>query len=287
MHLNTALAWSSIAATVAYASTLLPRQTTCPPVWSQITQELSGAFEGGKGCEQIARAAIRAAFHDCFPGPGFCDGSLLTNNEIDWPVSRGMEDIVALLQDKVARYGVGNADMIQFAAAHAIRSCTDGPQSRIKIGRTDSHTQGIQADIPQASFTADTLLASFAARGLDHTDLTALIGAHTCANQFFEDESQSGASLDTTPGTWDITFYQQVAEQSAPFTFQSDVSISRHRDTAAIFGGFAGNVTLWEEKFVPAMEKMGMLGVTDVDMIDCTSALPHQPVVTPPEETQE
>ncbi|EHK98665.1 hypothetical protein M7I_5504 [Glarea lozoyensis 74030] len=99
-------------------------------------------------------------------------------------------------------------------------------------------------------------------------------------------ESKSVVQI-LTHSTWDITFYQQVAEQSAPFTFQSDVSISRHRDTAAIFGGFAGNVTLWEEKFVPAMEKMGMLGVTDVDMIDCTSALPHQPVVTPPEETQE
>jgi hypothetical protein len=87
---------------------------------------------------------------------------------------------------------------------------------------------------------------------LDHTDLTALIGAHTCANQFFEDETQSGASLDTTPGTWDITFYQQVEDKSAPFSFQSDISISQHQDTAAIFGGFAGNVTLWEEKFVPA-----------------------------------
>jgi hypothetical protein len=30
-----------------------------------------------------------------------------------------------------------------------------------------------------------------------------------------------------------------------------------------------------------------MLGVTDVDMIDCTSALPHQPVDTPSEEQNE
>jgi manganese peroxidase len=73
-------------------------------------------FETGLGCTQPARAAIRAAFHDCFPSPGFCDGSLLTNGEIDWPVSRGMEDIVQTLQNIVARYGVGNADLIQFAA---------------------------------------------------------------------------------------------------------------------------------------------------------------------------
>jgi hypothetical protein len=119
MFLRPVIAWLSIAITAGYASTLLSRQTTCPPVWSQISHEFSDAFEGGKGCEQIARAAIRAAFHDCFPGPGHCDGSLLTNGEIDWEVSRGMEDIVSLLQAKVATYGVGNADIIQFAAGTA------------------------------------------------------------------------------------------------------------------------------------------------------------------------
>ena len=42
--------------------------------------------------------------------------SLLTNHDIDWPVSRGMEDIVAFLRELVATYGVGRADIIQFSA---------------------------------------------------------------------------------------------------------------------------------------------------------------------------
>lgn len=129
MHYLSRMFLLSIAISTSYASTILPRQTTCPPVWKQITAELSTFFEGGKGCEQLARAAIRAAFHDCFPGPGFCDGSLLTNDEIDWQVSRGMDDIVAFLQEIVARHGVGNADIIQFAAGKrnaGLRRCKVG-----------------------------------------------------------------------------------------------------------------------------------------------------------------
>lgn len=72
-------------------------------------------FEEGKGCTPDARAAIRAAFHDCFPGTG-CDGSLILAEELTWNQSRGMEFIGSVLKDKAATYGVGVADIIQFAA---------------------------------------------------------------------------------------------------------------------------------------------------------------------------
>lgn len=79
-------------------------------------------FEEGKGCTPDARAAIRAAFHDCFPGTGGCDGSLILAGELEWNQSRGMEFIGSVLKDKAAAHGVGVADIIQFAAGEQYQS---------------------------------------------------------------------------------------------------------------------------------------------------------------------
>ncbi|OCL04916.1 hypothetical protein AOQ84DRAFT_380115 [Glonium stellatum] len=58
---------------------LIARRTSRPPVWKYVTTELTTMFSGflGTNCIGDALAAIRAAFHDCFPGDGGCDGSLI------------------------------------------------------------------------------------------------------------------------------------------------------------------------------------------------------------------
>jgi hypothetical protein len=208
---------------------------------------------------------------------------LLLSGELNDPVNSGILDLGNLLIGMVKKYGVGNADLVQFAAAHAVKTCTDGPLVKIQIGRTDSTTAYVScsflfdrsrtkclakyearvsltldlrspplSELPEATDSADHLLAVFSQRGFSAVDLAALIGAHTCANQFTTDPSKAGASLDTTPGTWDITFYQQTLDGSAPFSFQSDISIMNHPQTAPSFQLFANNVTAWEEAFVPA-----------------------------------
>jgi len=42
----------------------------------------------------------------------------------------------------------------------------------------------------------------------------------------------------------------------------------------APFASFAASKAAWDLAFVPAMEKMSMLGVKGVKLVDCTSALP-------------
>lgn len=36
----------------------------CPPIWSTIASDLSKSFIGPNGCTDLARGAIRFAFHD-------------------------------------------------------------------------------------------------------------------------------------------------------------------------------------------------------------------------------
>jgi hypothetical protein len=112
--------------------------------------------------------------------------------------------------------------------------------------------RGVEDQIPRVTDSGDQILAAFASKGLSKTDLTALVGSHTCANQFVTDPSKVGASLDSTPGTWDVTYYQQVLNTSAPFVLQSDTSISKNTQTAPIFKSFAGSFGAWSAAFIPA-----------------------------------
>ena len=84
MHFPNTLALASLAASaqaIAFPdgvtgtlnSLLSPQRrsvTQCPAVWHQISSDLSALFLSGGQCNDDARAAIRAAFHDCFPDGG-------------------------------------------------------------------------------------------------------------------------------------------------------------------------------------------------------------------------
>lgn len=46
------------------ALTALAEAGTCPDIWSTISKDLAGTFVGQGGCTNLARGAIRFAFHD-------------------------------------------------------------------------------------------------------------------------------------------------------------------------------------------------------------------------------
>lgn len=88
----------------------------CPAVWTDVATDLKTSFIGSDGgCTDDARAAIRLSFHDCFPGS--CDGSIILAGECtDRGENAQMKDICSILGDKATDFGVGTADLIQFAA---------------------------------------------------------------------------------------------------------------------------------------------------------------------------
>lgn len=102
-------------------------------VWAHVSLQLTNLFRGQSGrCNKYARAAIRLGFHDAGPWKdgldfGGADGSIiLAKEEISRPDNKGLQDIVRVLGDlhrqTFKQYGVGVADLIQFAAKHAVVS---------------------------------------------------------------------------------------------------------------------------------------------------------------------
>ncbi len=99
----------------------------CPPVWTQVKSELNTKFMTGNQCNSMARAAIRATFHDCRSWDtsqrfhGGCDGSLIVGTkpdvELNRAENRGLQDIAGVLQEMAGRYGTSVADMIVFAGS--------------------------------------------------------------------------------------------------------------------------------------------------------------------------
>ncbi|KAF2826499.1 heme peroxidase [Ophiobolus disseminans] len=248
------------------------QSTACPAVWSEISTTLTAQFLADGQCTDAARAAIRGSFHDCFNGA--CDGSLILANECANPENRGLERLCGNLGNLAQQKQVGVADLIQFAAAHAVKTCPGGPTVPVKVGRPDSREANAMGVLPSGFANGGDLVKLFASKGFSPMDLAALIGAHTTAKQRVTDPSKGGASLDSTVGTWDNKYYQETKNGKAPFTLQSDKNIASHPLTALPFTTFGLSKGAWDSAFVSAMTKMSMLGVSGKGLIDCTSALP-------------
>lgn len=222
MHLQSALLLCLSSATAAFD--LQPRNSStsnCPPVWSDVVKDLESDFAG---CNDNAHAAIRAPFHDCVING--CDGSLILGGECSRSENAGLTDVCNYLGNKATQYNVGAADMISVAAATAIAICPMGPRVRALVGRTDSSVPAPEGQIPSTSDPVDKILATFGAVGMSAQDVVALVGSHTVARQSFDDPDKAGAALDTSPGTFDNTFYEETKEGTAPYSFSSDRRMS-------------------------------------------------------------
>ncbi|KAF2128869.1 class II peroxidase [Dothidotthia symphoricarpi CBS 119687] len=245
---------------------------TCPPVWTEIATTLTAQFLADGQCTDAARAAIRTSFHDCFNGA--CDGSLILAGECSNSENRGLERVCGNLGNLAQQKQVGTADLIQFAAAHAIKTCPGGPTVPVKVGRKDSDVANAQGILPGGHASGVDMVKLFASKGFTPKDLAALLGAHTTARQRTTDPSRANATLDSTPGTWDNKYYQETRSGQAPFTLPVDKSISTTPATAVPFTAFALSKSAWDVAFVSAMQKMSLLGVDKEGLVDCTSALP-------------
>ncbi|KAH6642408.1 heme peroxidase [Boeremia exigua] len=243
----------------------------CPAVWTQISAQLTEQFLADGQCTDAARAAIRSSFHDCFNGA--CDGSLILANECSNNENRGLERLCGNLKNVQANTGVGMADLIQFAAAHGVKTCPGGPTVPVKVGRKDSSTANALGVLPSGFAQGGDLVKLFASKGFSPVDLAALLGAHTAAKQRVT-APDSPQELDSTVGTWDNKYFSETKSGKAPFTLPSDKSVAQHPLTKLPFNMFALSKGAWDLAFVNAMVKMSMLGVDQRGLIDCTSALP-------------
>jgi len=89
--------------------------------------------------------------------------------------------------------------------------------------------------VPGSRDPLDSILDAFSAKGFDGKDVVALMGTHSVAFQFFDDPSQAGKTLDSTPSVYDVTFYKETKEGTAPYTLQSDKLLSNSSQVCFFF----------------------------------------------------
>ncbi|KAF1932583.1 class II peroxidase [Didymella exigua CBS 183.55] len=262
-------------------------------VWAHISLQLTNIFRGQSGrCKKYARAAIRLGFHDAGTWKdgldfGGADGSIiLAKEEISRPDNKGLQDIVRVLgnmyRQTFKQYGIGVADLIQFAAKHAVVTCPLGPRIRTFVGRKDSSRANMDGLLPGVNDSADTLIALFAAKTIGPHELTALLGAHTASQQFHVDPSRAAAPQDGTPGVWDTLFYNQTLGlgplPKAVFRFPSDVVLAqdpRTRDEWRKFSIGREGQEDWNEDYAYSYIRLSLLGVNNINQLtECTKVLP-------------
>lgn len=108
------------------------KDTCC--IWAHVSAALTQRFTGPSGrCNKFARAAVRLGFHDAgtwskklsSQGKDFggADGSIvLAKEEMQRPENNGLQDVVKSIRQWQGQFGVGMADLVQFAAQHAVVS---------------------------------------------------------------------------------------------------------------------------------------------------------------------
>jgi manganese peroxidase len=273
------------------------RRQNCPAVWSTISKDLTGSFVSSGQCSDLARAAIRYAFHDAGtfsqklptvpPASGGADGSLLlSGGEIGRRENAGLRDYHSFITGKYNQYksqGVGAADLIQFAGNHAIVSCPGGPTVQTLIGRTDTSNAAPEGLLPPAfgpGSDHNSLFQVFMDKGFSAVDLAALIGAHSTSRAFATPQVPVGASQDSMPGIWDIKYYSETYNPPPGVRrFDSDINLSNPNTTVGKqFQSFVNNKGKWNGNFASAMFRLGLLGIspnTYSTFTDCTGSLPR------------
>ncbi|TKA55680.1 hypothetical protein B0A49_10599 [Cryomyces minteri] len=242
-------------------------------IYYSLSKDLSSDFTGPTGrCNDLARAAIRLGFHDAgtwsqslaASGQDFggADGSLVLFGEISRGENRGLEGIVAAAKKYQNKYGVGMADLIQYMATHAVDATQAAPNGLL----------------PPVTGDPDSLIALFADKTIPAHDLAALLGAHSTSKQFHVDSSQSGAPQDSTPGVWDVSFYNETIQNPAPkgvFRFASDLVLAKDPRVSSEWNSFINDQHHWNEDYATAYVRLSLLGVNNINnLTECSATLP-------------
>jgi len=268
------------------------KAAACPAVWTNVVSDLTAMFLDNtvspSQCNDNARAAIRAAFHDCGTwdktqgATGGCDGSLILADEVSLRgENNGLQDIAGKMIALRAKYNnqYSMADLLQVAASVAIVTCPGGPRVTTYVGRVDNANPAGNPhnNLPDVHASAASLYTLFQNKGFDDVDLAALLGAHSTSKNIGQTDIPVGAPQDSTPGLWDVKYYSDTTHPpTGCVPFASDVSLAAHPVVGKQFAGFVNNQGKWTGKFASAMLKLSLLGVPggSSNLIDCTNIIP-------------
>jgi hypothetical protein len=183
------------------------------------------------------------------------------------------------------KYNVTMADLIQYMANHAVVSCPLGPRVRTYVGRKDATKAAREGLLPSIHAPADDLIALFADKTISAHKLTALMGAHSTSTQRTVDGSKAGYPQDTTPGVWDVNYYNETLDATKNeciFKLESDIKLSKHPAMAVEWQKFVGGQDHWNGDYARAYLRLSLLGVNNINELkECTLTLPAQNPTVP------
>ncbi|XP_072980691.1 peroxidase 12-like [Typha angustifolia] len=273
-------------------------QKACPNLESIVRNFLKDTFKNDIG---LAAGLLRLHFHDCFvqgcDGSVLLDGSAsgpgeqqaLPNLTLRPAAFKAINDLRDLIAKSCGRV-VSCSDIVALAARDSVY-LSGGPDYKVPLGRRDGLTFATRnatlAGLPAPSSNVTKLLEVLGLINLDATDLVALSGGHTigiahCSsftdrlypqdptmNQFFANLlKQTCPAKNTTnttnndirtPNTFDNKYYVDLLNRQGLFT--SDQDLYTDSRTKSIVKSFALSQSLFFEKFVYSIVKMGQLSV--------------------------
>ncbi|XP_010261009.1 PREDICTED: peroxidase 12-like [Nelumbo nucifera] len=272
-------------------------KSSCPKLESIIRSELKKVFKKDIGqAAGLLRLHFHDCFVQGCDGSVLLDGSASGPSEKDAPPNLSLRaeafEIInklrTLVHEKCGRI-VSCADITAIAARDAV-FLSGGPDYKVPLGRRDglgfATRNETLANLPAPSSNTSVILTSLATKNLNATDVVALSGGHTIGighctsftdrlypsqdstmNKFFANQLKLTCPTATTdnttdldirsPNVFDNKYYVDLMNQQGLFT--SDQDLYTDSRTRPIVTSFALNQTLFFEKFVYAMLKMGQL----------------------------
>ncbi|KDP36572.1 hypothetical protein JCGZ_08339 [Jatropha curcas] len=273
-------------------------QNSCPKVESIIRKELEKVFKKDIG---QAAGLLRLHFHDCFvkgcDGSVLLDGSAggpsekseLPNLTLRKEAFKIVNRLRELVHEECGRV-VSCSDIVAIAARDSV-VLTGGPKYDVPLGRRDgvvfAEVNQTFTDLVGPDANTTTILTKLARKNLDATDAVALSGGHTIGighcTSFTDRLYPQDPTMDKTfannlkrtcpkkdtdnttfldirsPNKFDNKYFVDLMNRQGLFT--SDQDLYTDKRTRDIVKSFAVNESLFFEKFIIGMIKMGQLDV--------------------------
>ncbi|XP_031129157.1 lignin-forming anionic peroxidase-like [Ipomoea triloba] len=262
---------------------------TCPNALNIIRTTVRQAVSSER---RMAASLVRLHFHDCFVQG--CDASILLDDSLTIKSEktalpnlgsvRGYDVIEAAKREleKACPGIVSCADVLSVAARDAT-AAVGGPSWIVKLGRRDSTMASRTIDLPSPFANLDSLISSFASKGLNTRDMVALSGAHTLGqaqcflfrDRIYGNHTDIDASFantrrrncpnDTgngnlapldlvTPNSFDNNYYKNLLQKKG--LLQSDQVLFSGGATDSIVSEYARSPQAFQTDFASAMIKM-------------------------------
>ncbi|CAJ1810426.1 unnamed protein product [Sphenostylis stenocarpa] len=268
--------------------------TTCPNALSTIKSGVDSAVSNEA---RMGASLLRLHFHDCFvqgcdASVLLNDTSSFTGEQTARPNVNslrgfGVIDDIKSQLESLCPGVVSCADILAVAARDSVVAL-GGQSWTVQLGRRDSTTASLSSansDLPGFASTLQQLVDAFSRKDFTTEEMVALSGSHTigqasCSTfraRIYNDTNidssfatslrancpsvggdRNLAPLDTTPTTFDNTYFQNLQSQKG--LLHSDQELFNGGSTDSQVNGYVSNPSSFQTDFANAMVKMGNLG---------------------------